>query len=189
VARDAKLVTYRIRPNLPVLGKRFGKLIPAIRESLSRTDAVQVATTVARGESVTLEVAGQRITLEPTDLLVETTTAEGFACAEAGGYLVGLDTALTGQLLQEGLARELVRTVQETRKEAGLKVSDRIVLDIEGDETIMSALAAHRSYIETETLTSRWEPLENSRAQAVVPHSLGAATWLVRLRRDDSWGS
>jgi isoleucyl-tRNA synthetase len=187
--RDAKLVTYRIKPNLPVVGRRFGKLVPAIRESLSRIDPAQAATQVARGESITIAVADQLITLESTALLVETTSAEGFASAEAGGYLVGLETTLTDELLQEGLARELVRTVQEARKSAGLEVSDRIVLDIDGDDAVMTALDSHRGYIGTETLTSHWERLESSVALTCVSHSLGATKWVIRLRRDESWVS
>lgn len=186
---DAKLVTYRIKPNLPLVGKRYGKLLPAIRETLSRSDGAGIAAKVARGEAITLEVSGQSIALDPTELLVETSSAQGFACAEAGGYLVGLETTLTEELRLEGLARELVRAVQEARKEAGLAVSDRIVLDVQGSAAIVSALSAHRSYIEAETLTSRWESLEDSQALRRVAHKLGEAGCVIRLKRDESWRS
>ena len=181
--RDAKFVTYRIKPNLPVVGKRYGKLIPAIRQALSQLAGIDVATKVARGETLTLEVAGQTVELEPAALLVETSAAEGFACAEAGGYLVGLDTTLTEELLLEGLARELVRSVQEARKQAGLDVSDRIVLDIEGNEAVMAALSAHRDYIGGETLVSRWGQPAHDAASAPVRHSLGTSWWAIRLDR------
>jgi isoleucyl-tRNA synthetase len=184
---DAKLVTYRIKPNLPVVGKRYGKLVPAIREVLSRIDGAQVATAVARGESVTVEVGGESVVLEPTALLVETASAEGFACAEEGGYLVGLETALTEELVREGVARELVRTVQEARKDAGLEVSDRIVLDIDGNELLMSALGGYRDYIAAETLTSQWGHVEEGGASGRVSHDSGGATGVIRLRKDELW--
>jgi isoleucyl-tRNA synthetase len=187
IPADAKLVTYRIKPNLPVVGKRYGKLIPAIREALWSIDGARVAATVARGEPVTVNLGEQSVVLEPAALLVETTSAVGFACAEGGGYLVGLETALTDELIHEGLARELVRTVQEARKDSGLAVSDRIVLDIEGNQPIMAALTRHHDYIEAETLTSRWERLPDSAASASVQHNLGEAMWTIRLRRDESW--
>ncbi len=187
--RDAKLVTYRIKPNLPLVGKRYGKLLPAIREALARAAGADIAAKVAQGLTITLAVSGQSIELEPADLIVETSSAEGFACAEAGGYLVGLETALTEELRLEGLARELVRTVQDARKDAGLAVSDRIVLDIEGKDMITATLAAHRAYIEAETLTTRWEPLQDSEALTRASHKLGEATWVIRLRRDESWRS
>lgn len=154
---------------------------------LSRIDGARVATSVARGESVTVEVGGESVVLEPAALLVETASAEGFACAEEGGYLVGLETALTEELVQEGVARELVRTVQEARKDAGLEVSDRIVLDIEGNELLMSALAGYRDYIAAETLTSQWGHVEEARASGRVSHDSGGATGVIRLRKDDLW--
>jgi len=182
--QDAQLVSYRIRPNLPVVGKRLGKLIPQIREALLRSDASTIATQVARGERVSLEIAGQQIELTPADLLIESTAAAGFACAEAGGYLVGLDLALTEELRQEGLARELVRSVQEARKEAGLDLSDRISLDIEGNAPVMAALSAHREYVAAETLASRWGRPPPAAAFVSAPQGQGEATWQIWLGRD-----
>src|SRR5690606_37060207 len=156
LARDAKLVSYRIKPNLPLLGKRYGKLIPAIREYLAKADAAAIAAAAARGETQHAEIGGQRVELPPEALLIETSSAEGFACAEEAGYLVGLDTTLTDELRREGLARELVRAVQDARKQAGLDVADRIVLEIDGDAAVAEALAAHRDYVMSETLASRW---------------------------------
>jgi isoleucyl-tRNA synthetase len=129
-------------------------------------------------------VEGQAIELAPDALLIETTSAEGFACAEDAGYLVGLDTTLTDELVREGLIREIVITVQDARKQAGLDVSDRIVLNIDGNEPVTDALAAHRDYVESEGLVSRWEQLSSPPAFS-IEHSLGAAQWRIRLERDD----
>jgi isoleucyl-tRNA synthetase len=164
VPRDATLVSYRIKPNLPVVGKSYGKLIPALREYLSRVDGAAIAAAAARGEAHRATVAGQEVELEPAMLLIETESARGFACAEGEGYLVGLDTTLDAELRREGLAREVVRAVQDARKQAGLEVSDRIVLDVEGDAAVTAAVAAHRPYIEAETLTGRWAPLRGTTA-------------------------
>jgi isoleucyl-tRNA synthetase len=189
IARDAALVTYRIKPNLPVVGKRHGRLVPAIKGALLHMDGAQVAAAVARGESVTVHLDEQSLVLEPADLLVETMSADGFACAEQEGYLAGLETTLSDELIREGLARELVRTVQEARKDSGLAVSDRIILDIQGNEPIMSVLAAWRDYIAAETLTSRWEPVQKSLTPEDKTYDLDAASWRIRLRRDESWVS
>ncbi|MBN1240570.1 MAG: isoleucine--tRNA ligase, partial [Gammaproteobacteria bacterium] len=181
--RDASLVSYRIKPNLPLLGKRYGKLIPAIREQLAAADAAAIAAAVARGETQTIEVAGQPIELEPEALLVESVAAEGFACAEEGGYLVGLDTTLNDELRREGLARELVRAVQDARKQAGLDVSDRIVLKVEGDEAVQRALGEYRDYLMSETLASRWQdPPDGSAFVAEQTH--GEHSWVIRLAKD-----
>jgi isoleucyl-tRNA synthetase len=183
IARDAALVTYRIKPNLPIVGRRYGKLIPAIRRALAQADGSAIARLAARGESLTLDVEGQAVELEPGALKIETTAAAGFACAEDNGYLVGLDTALTEELVREGLMRELVRTVQEARKQAGLAVADRIVLDIDGNEPVIAALTAHREYLANEALVSRWKPLSSPPAFSVA-HSMGEARWCIRLERD-----
>ena len=180
---DAMLLSYRIKPNLPVVGKLYGKHVPAIRQALSQLDGRKVAARVARGERILLRLGEQSFELEPGAVLIETVAAEGFACAEGGGYLVGLQTVLTPELVQEGLARELVRSVQEARKQAGLEVSDRIVLDIEGSEAVAAALVAHGEYIGTETLASRWTHPVDPCAFESARYHLGDVSWVVRLAR------
>src|SRR6185295_11844333 len=107
IARDATLVSYRIKPNLPVIGKRYGKLIPKIRQYLAGADGAAIAAAVARGATQTFVIDDQSLEIQPADLLVESASAEGFACAEEGGYLAALDTTLNDELRREGVAREL----------------------------------------------------------------------------------
>ena len=121
--------------------RSFGlELIPAIRDYLAKADGAAIAAAVARGEPQTFVVGNQQLANQPVDLLVESSAAEGFACAEENGYLVGLDTTLDDALRREGVARELVRAVQDARKQAGLEVADRIVLFVEGDAAVLAAL-------------------------------------------------
>jgi isoleucyl-tRNA synthetase len=181
LARDAKLVSYRIKPNLPRVGKRYGKLIPAIREHLQRGDTAAIAAAVARGETHTATIGGQRVELAPEDLLIETASAEGFASAEEGGYLVALDTTLNDELVREGVARELVRAVQDARKQAGLEVSDRIALSVAGDEAVNEAVREYRDYLMTETLASRWGAPKGA---FEAEQTQGEHRWVIRLARD-----
>ena len=182
VASDADLVTYRVKPNLPRIGKRYGRLVPAIRDALARADAAALASAVARGDSFDLAVGGETLRFEADDVLIETSSAPGYASAEEGGYLVGLDTRLDDGLILEGLARELVRTVQETRKQAGLEVSDRIALRIEGSADIASALDAHRDYVATETLASRWSG-EAAPDEFRTEHRLDDHAWTIGITK------
>ena len=129
-----------------------------------------------------MEAGGETIAFAPEDVLVESTSAEGRSSAEEGGYLVGLDTSLTEALEREGLARELVRTVQEARKQAGLEVSDRITLRIEGTPEVAAATDAHRDYVMEETLATDWGSAGWSPAYS-VEHSLGARQWAIGLAR------
>ena len=182
LAADAELVSYRIKPNLPRIGKRFGKRVPAVRDALAAADGSAIAAAVAAARRFDVEAGGDTITFEPEDVLVESTSAEGYACAEEGGYLVGLDTSLTGALEREGLARELVRTVQDARKQAGLDVSDRITLRIEGTPEVAAALDAHRGYVMDETLATGWGDAHWTPAHS-IEHSLGAERWTIWLAR------
>ncbi|MEL6870305.1 MAG: isoleucine--tRNA ligase [Pseudomonadota bacterium] len=181
VAPDASLVDYRIKPNLPVVGKKYGKAVPKIRAALASADGEAIASAVAGGDTFELAVDGDVFTLGGEDVLVETASADGFACAEEAGYLVGLDTSLDADLLEEGLARELIRTVQETRKQGGLEVSDRIVLGIEGDAAVEAALARFQQLIMSETLASelRMGAANAFRAQGAV----GESAWQIEVSK------
>ncbi len=157
IARDAGLVDYRIKPNLPRIGKRFGKRIPVLKEALAAADGAAIAGAASRGEDFEIRVGEETVVLNGEDVLVETSSAEGYACAEDAGYLAGLDTSISDELRLEGIARELVRTVQDARKQAGLEVSDRIVLGVSGSPAVEQALEKHRDYLMEETLASAWQ--------------------------------
>ncbi|MFT5392619.1 MAG: isoleucyl-tRNA synthetase, partial [Gammaproteobacteria bacterium] len=180
IAQDAELVSYRIKPNLPRIGKRYGKLIPAIRAALTEADGREIAVAVANGQGFAVNAGGEMLDFGPEDVLVETSAAQGYACAEEGGFLVGLDTRLNDDLLREGLARELVRTVQDARKQAGLEVSDRIALRISGDDAVVAALAEHRTFLMSETLATSWSESELPNAHRFT-HTLDEHTWEIEL--------
>lgn len=156
IARDAGLVNYRIKPNLPRIGKQYGKLVPKIKTALLAADGAEIAALIARGQAVEISIDGQTVELQGEDILVETSSAEGYACGEDGGYLTALDTSLTDELIEEGIARELVRTVQEARKSAGLQVSDRIILGVSGSAAVENVLVKYRDYLMSETLANDW---------------------------------
>ena len=182
IARDAGLVNYRIKPNLPKLGKAFGSRLPRVREALQIADGAAIAGAVSRGESFELDVDGECISLGEDDVLVETSAAEGFACGEEGGYLTALDTALTDELIREGVARELIRTVQEARKQAGLDVADRIVLGVSGSGGVEAALGEYREYLMSETLATDWQTGQASPAWRET-RELDELEWTIEISR------
>jgi isoleucyl-tRNA synthetase len=153
-----ELVRYRIRPNLRLLGPRLGKALPALRaavEELAPQRAAAVARAVAAGEPVTLALAAGQIALAPEELLVETAPLAGYAVAQEGGLQVALDTTLTGELRREGLARDLVRAIQEARKSARLAIADRVAVQlagVAGDEELEAVVHRWGAYIRAETL-------------------------------------
>jgi len=181
IARDAGLVSYTIKPNLPRLGKRYGRKIPQLKAWLANeADGEAIARAAARGERFATPVIDEA--LEPEDFIIETHSAEGFACEGDVGYLVALDTRLDDDLLDEGLAREVVRSVQDARKQAGLEVSDRIRLGITGSAGIERALAKHRDYVMTETLATDWAPGQ-AKPLFVAERELADERWRIEIGR------
>ena len=182
IARDADLVSYRIKPNLPRIGKHYGKLIPAVRKALDVADGAAIASAAAAGSTFDVEVDGQTVTFEGEDVLIETSSADGYACAEDAGFLAALDTTLNDELISEGLARAIIRSVQDARKQAGLEVSDRITLGISGSPGAESAVQQHRDYLMSETLATSWavdqaEPLHSDET------TLGDEKWRIEISR------
>jgi isoleucyl-tRNA synthetase len=182
IARDAGLVTYRIKPNLPRIGKQYGKLVPQVKKALDDADGAAIASAVARGEQFAIDVQGETIMLGEEDVLIETSAAEGYACGEDGGYLTALDTSLNDELVREGVARELIRTVQEARKQAGLEVSDRIVLGVSGSQGVEAALLEYRDYLMAETLATAWQ-VDQKGPMYREERTLDAEYWTIEIDR------
>ncbi len=157
------LVSYSLKPNLPTLGKKYGKSIPAIRNALGKSDAAAIARHARDGQSFTLPTADGEFTLEPEDVLVDANSPEGYAAVEQDGFLVAFSTHLTRELVLEGLAKDLQRAVQQARKDAGLEVSNRIALRFELTGDALEALQVWADTLRAETLAERLEfaaPLE-----------------------------
>jgi isoleucyl-tRNA synthetase len=153
---DDALSSYRLKPNLRLLGPRLGRRLPALASALSAlppAEAAQAARAALAGKSVGVALEGAVLALEPGELLVESEPLAGLAVAQEAGLQVALDTALTPELRREGAARDLVRAVQEARKEAGLALGDRIALFLDAPEGALDALLAEWGvYVQAETL-------------------------------------
>ncbi len=147
------LVTLEAKANFRQLGKRFGKSTPLAAkgaEALS-SDALH---RFEHGDAVAISVDGVDHVLEAGDVTVVRRATGGYVVQESDGYVVALDAEVTPELRAEGLARELISRVQRMRKEAGLAVSDRITLLMDGDADVAAAARAHTEYVARETLAS-----------------------------------
>ena len=146
-----ELLTHEIKPNYRSLGPRFGKQMHAVAEAIEGLDPATCATAVENGESVDIELGGERQTLEPADLDVRHRELEGYAVANEGGVVAGLALTLTDELRIEGRAREIVHAVQNARRQAGFDVSDRIRLSLSGED-VDRVLRSFESHIAGEVL-------------------------------------
>ncbi len=155
VSEVGELVSYRLMPNNRVLGPRLGTLFPAVRDALAALDPARAAQTLQAGGALALHVDGQMVSLSGDDVLVHTEPLGGLAVAGEKGVTVAVDPQLTTELIQEGYARDLVRSINAMRKDAGLDISDRIELGFEADETVAEAVTGFADYIRQETLAVR----------------------------------
>jgi isoleucyl-tRNA synthetase len=146
-----ELLTHEIKPNYRTLGPRFGKQMGAVAAAIEGLDPATCATAVENGESVVIEIDGERHDLGPNDLDVRHRELEGYAVANEGGVVAGLSLTLTDELKTEGKAREIVHAVQNARREAGFDVSDRIRLSLSGED-VAPVLAAFKEHIAGEVL-------------------------------------
>jgi len=150
ISDESEFFDYQVRPNLPLLGPKYGGEVGRIQRALAAADNAAIAREVAAGRAVRLD----SFELQPEELLVSTAAKPGYAVAEEAGYAVAVTTEITPALADEGLARELVRRIQELRKSAGLDIADRIRLSYEGDAEVARVIEAWRDYIGQETLAS-----------------------------------
>jgi isoleucyl-tRNA synthetase len=142
-----------VKPNLKTLGKKLGSSLGQVRsafEALS-ADPVAVAEFLLQAETHgRATVAGHELTVD--DLLIERGPKDDRLIATESGVTVLLDTKVNQELIYEGYAREVVSRLQNLRKDSGLNVTDRIKITVDCDDDLRAAIAAHKGYINGETL-------------------------------------
>ncbi|MGH2939507.1 MAG: isoleucine--tRNA ligase [Solirubrobacterales bacterium] len=154
VSEEGELVTYTVKPNYRTLGPRFGKGMPQVAAAVAALDASSVASTVAEGGEVGLSIDGTDHTLGPDDLIMALAPLEGYEVEAEAGHAVALQLEIDEELRRAGLAREIVRAVQDARKNAGLEITDRIELGLGGDAELLAVAQEHEAYIAGEVLAT-----------------------------------
>jgi isoleucyl-tRNA synthetase len=142
----------RAKPDFKVLGPRLGSRVREVAAALEADDG-SLASRLAQGGTVDVTMTdGTAVAIAPGDVHLGHDARSGLGVASDAGLTVALELEVTPELKREGVARELIRIVQEARKAAGLAVTDRIALAIETDGEAADALEAHRDEIAAETL-------------------------------------
>ena len=149
LAADNDLLVKKIKPNFKTLGPRYGKVMKALGNAIMAFSQQQINALEADGRCV-VSVEGQDCEVLISDVEIATQDIPGWVVANDGNLTVALDIQLTPELINEGIARELVNRIQNIRKEQ-FDVTDRIVVELQSGEWD-SAINAHRDYICTETL-------------------------------------
>ena len=147
---DHELVRLKGKADFRSLGKRYGKDTPRAAAVVSQLTAEQL-TALEHGDPVRMG----EFALHPEDVVVTREVVSDWAVQADGPYVVAVDPRLSEDLIQEGLARELVHRVQRLRKEAGYEYTTRIELSVSGAADIVAAVSAFQSFVEGETLARK----------------------------------
>ena len=146
------ILVKQIKPNFKALGPRFGKDMVLIAKEIQNFNQEQIAQLESQG-NINIEIQENTITLTSEDVEITTQDIPGWLVANANGITVALDITLSEELIQEGIARELVNRIQNIRKDSGFEVTDKIKVTIQTSEGLEKAIQANRTYIMSETLT------------------------------------
>ena len=174
---DGDLVDVSVKIDFRAVGRRLGKQVQAVAKAVAAADAAALVSDYRAG-TATVEVDGAPVALEDGDLIVTETPREGWTVASGGGLTVALDLTLTPELERAGVFREVVRLVQEARKNTGLEVSDRIELTWSAEGTVARAVEEHAEELAAEVLAVRVQP--GTGAGAGVEGPEGSRFWVVR---------
>jgi isoleucyl-tRNA synthetase len=153
---ETVLATYSAKPNFKTLGPKLGKKIKLCAASVAKLTTDEL-TEILGGSTHTVDLEGEAFEMSADDLLIARNPREGLAVASEGKIVVALETSLTPELEQEGLAREMVSKLQNLRKTEGLDVSDRIHVRFRGSEVVQAAVSEHRNFIMAEILALKFD--------------------------------
>ena len=152
VVNESDLVQYNVKPDFPTLGKKYGKDISRITAYLNDVDNEKLVQIVKSGKSLIIPGTEGELEILPDELILEEIPVKGYGISSGKNIIVGVCTEISEELKQEGLVRDLIRQVQNLRKDSGLKVEDRIEIEINGSTELNNAVESYESYFMNEVL-------------------------------------
>jgi isoleucyl-tRNA synthetase len=152
---EEELVEYRAKANFRILGKRLGKDMKSAAAFIEKlpSEAIQ---RLLGGGTISLPLGGGSVELGPEEIEIQRWEKENLKVINDGSLTVALDPELTEGLIDEGLVRDMIRGIQNVRKEMGLEVTDRIELAVYGSETLQRAVERFQEHLMSETLSVSW---------------------------------
>jgi len=152
ISNSSGILVKKVKPNFKSLGPKLGKLLSLATQQIKDFGISQIKK-IEKGEPISIDLNGKKIFLHPEDLEVLSEDIQGWLVASENNITVALDIQLNEELINEGIARELVNRIQNHRKEIGLLVTDKIILKIQKDNILEKAIFENRDYIVNETLS------------------------------------
>jgi len=180
-SRREDLMEFRIRLLPEVLGKKHGRLFPRIRSIVASIDANTLVADLQKDLSVEIEVDGRVIKLLPQEVEVSAVPKEGYSIVEEEGITVGLNTKIIEDLMIEGLARDIVRRIQNQRKDAGFNIADHIKTYYEAGPKITEAFTSFEEYIAAETLSTSITKAKPPEGTHIAEYRIGEETLTIGI--------
>ncbi|MBN1799580.1 MAG: isoleucine--tRNA ligase [Spirochaetales bacterium] len=153
---EEELVEFKAKPNYRVLGKTLGKDMKNAADRIARLSTKEIQALQA-GETLSLNLGSQSVTLGLDEIIVQREEKQNLKVLNQDSLTVALDPELTTELLEEGIVRDMVRGVQNLRKEMGFNVTDRITLKLYGADSILKAVEHFQEHLTSETLALSWD--------------------------------
>ncbi|MFD9735806.1 isoleucine--tRNA ligase [Umezawaea sp. NPDC059074] len=148
-----EVVDVTVKPNFRALGRRFGKRTQQVATAVLAADAQALVERLRVDGEAEITFDGAPLTMTADDVVVNEVPRSGWVVETQRGVTIALDTKITPELAAEGIARDVVRVVQQARRAAGLSVADRVTLTIGAPEDVLAAVRVHRAFLEGETLS------------------------------------
>lgn len=180
-AAGADLVDHTAKGNFRALGKRFAQDTPKVAAAIAAADATALAASLTATGEATVDVDGDAVTVAADEVIVSERPREGWSVVNEQGETVALDLELTPELRRAGLAREVIRLIQETRKTSGFDVSDRIALNWFAAGEMAEAFAEHSELIAGEVLAASMAEAESADTLTVRDDELGFSFSVFRV--------
>lgn len=145
-------MNYALKPNFKVAGPVLGKNIKAFGGALAKADAADVVAKLEADGKIVMEIGGENVEITDEMVDVKISAKDGFAVAMENNVFTILDTTVTPELAEEGLAREIVSKIQQLRKQNDYEMMDNIKIYVEADDEVKAAVESYKDYIMNETL-------------------------------------
>ena len=148
---NSGFLVKKVKCNFRVMGKKFGKLMKSVAAHMDGLDQDAIALLEQNG-SISFDIDGTLVTVDVADVEIISEDIPGWLVSNDGNLTVALEVELTEDLLNEGMARELINRIQNMRKDVGLEITDRIAIKVSPNDSIAKAIANYEDYVKTQVL-------------------------------------
>lgn len=184
IGDTAGILVKNVKPDFKKLGAKFGKRMKPLTEAMKTWDQLTIAALEKSG-AVSWLLEGEEVTVLLEEVEIRTEDLPGFQTASMGPLVVALDTAITPELMQEGIAREVINRIQNLRKDKGFEVTDKIAVKFQSHPLADEAVKRNLSYICSETLSASFDIVptiaEMEKQQVEVTDSISTFIFINRV--------